>query len=120
MAKQLNDDTVANVNVRSTRLLCTRITRTRFLTAIGLLLAFPGLILAVYWLPSSGPRRALDISVAANGTFTTSSWNAERSNQIQIDYWSRDLKHLKTIQFAGYPHAWAHSLSQDAKAVVTR
>ena len=38
-----------------------------------LLLAYPGLLFGLFWLPSSGPRQVLELSVAKNGSFTTSS-----------------------------------------------
>ena len=45
----------------------------RYFLVTLVLLAYPGLLFAVFWFPSSGPRQVLELSVAKNGSFTTSS-----------------------------------------------
>lgn len=82
-----------------------------------LLVAYPGLLYGVYWCPSSGPRRVLELSVARDGSFTTSSRNSDTFNQGTVDYWAPDLTHRKVVEFSGFLYGWAHALSPDGDAV---
>ncbi len=82
-----------------------------------LLLAYPGLLFGVFWCPSSGPREVHELSVAKDGSFTTSSWDGDTVNLGAIDYWAPDLTHRKTIKLSGYLIGWAHALSPDGDAL---
>ena len=88
----------------------------RYFLVTLLLLSYPGLLIAVYWLPSSGPRQVLSLSVAKDGSFTTSSADVH-FHQKAIDFWAPDLTHKKTINSSGYLVGWAHALSPDGDTV---
>ena len=88
----------------------------RYFLVTLLLLSYPGLLIAVYWLPSSGPRQLLSLCVAKDGSFTTSSADVD-FHQKAIDLWAPDLTHKKKINFSGYLVGWAHALSPDGNTV---
>jgi hypothetical protein len=88
----------------------------RYFLVTLLLLSYPGLLIAVYWLPSSGPRQVLSLSVAKDGSFTTSSADVH-FHQKAIDFWAPDLTHKKTINSSGYLVGRAHALSPDGNTV---
>ncbi len=88
----------------------------RYFLVTLLLLSYPGLLIAVYWLPSSGPRQVLSLCIAKDGSFTTSSADVD-FHQKAIDFWAPDLTHKKTINSSGYLVGWAHALSPDGNTV---
>ena len=77
-----------------------------------LLITFPGLLFALFWVPGSGPRQIFEISVAEDGSFTTYS-ESYGGFRGRIDYWDPSLNHQKRINLSGFLSEGAHALSPD-------
>lgn len=85
--------------------------------AILLGVAYAGLLAAATVVVPAGPRKALEISVAANGTFTVSSWLKSHTADSAVDFWSADFTHIRRIRSPEPVVGWAHSLSLDGASV---
>ena len=81
-----------------------------------LLITFPGLLFALFWVPGSGPREIFDISVAEDGSFTTYS-ESYGGFRGRIDYWDPGLNHQKRINLSGFLSEGDHALSPDGSKV---
>ena len=81
-----------------------------------LLITFPGLLFALFWVPGSGPRKIFEISVAEDGSLTTYS-ESYGGFRGRIDYWDSGLNHQKRINLSGFLSEGAHALSPDGSKV---
>lgn len=84
-----------------------------------LLLFYPALVAGVLLAPRCGPRAAMELSVARDGTFTVATWQKSGINDKAIDLWQRDLADHGRLDTEGFLVSWAHALSSGADAIAT-